>query len=806
MFLEKRSYIIIGVVFIALVAIIALHSSTNNNASDQAQADTFVYDLTRCEAFESAEDQKTCQDNLIQEMIFRTGDIAYCDEYETDERDRCRLRGVIHAVKQGASLEMCDQLDPEIVEDCKYNIVLQQIKFGGDKSLCASLNKPSNVRICEDRYKEGKQEVSDYNRLVLGINGFLTAAPKVESNGILPSEIKTPAQEANTVYEKDQIKVLAVPHLPRYSQSDKNFTLVEAVERGIDVNMYSPLDFKIPFDQGKGVASGDFDNDGWTDLVFATRQGIRLYKNTSQNSFVQIKFSDRIIDALDTFIVSFVDINEDGWLDIYVTSYGEGQYFILNDKEGFQDVELVPVEVDDRIITQAASFADIDQDGDLDFYQGYLSHSTQANRHWSNSTNHLVMNDNLNFSLSELDTESGETLTALFSDINLDGIADLLVGNDFETPDSVFIGEKDHSFRAINRQDNLIPQTPYYNMSYDTGDVNNDLLVDIFSVDLGDINSYTQHQVNSDYCLAVQSSEERKKCEAVLSVYDTIERKQTEGCLEVEDATTRDHCLLAILSKLAIDSRNSTLCDRIPNSYMSQKVHCQALSRQGTENYQSPFPDQLEQDTLNALLIGNQGGTFDLETLAYGVEDSHWSWTAKFADLDNDEWQDIYVGNGYEFDLHRYTSNIFFHNEGGTGFSKKQEEFGLTNYFHTTSYTLFDIDNDGDLDIVSNSINAPGVIALNNESTNNSLTLEVRDRKGNSFGIGTKVFIYYEGGQQMREMKSGGGFVSFDAPQLHFGLADKQEIQKMVIKWSTGEETVIDQKLSTNQKYIITRE
>ena len=78
---------------------------------------------------------------------------------------------------------------------------------------------------------------------------------------------------------------------------------------------------------------------------------------------------------------------------------------------------------------------------------------------------------------------------------------------------------------------------------------------------------------------------------------------------------------------------------------------------------------------------------------------------------------------------------------------------------------------------------------------------------GNSFGIGNKVYIYYgEQRHQVREIKSGSGYLSFDAPYAHFGLGTHDRVDKIEIFWSTGERTVIDRPLETNKKYVIWRE
>ena len=210
----------------------------------------------------------------------------------------------------------------------------------------------------------------------------------------------------------------------------------------------------------------------------------------------------------------------------------------------------------------------------------------------------------------------------------------------------------------------------------------------------------------------------------------------------------------------------------------------------------------------NVLLMGFADGTFTDVARETGVFDSGWAWNAKFADLDNDEWLDLYVANGWWLETRLY-SNRFFHNNQGQDFSAAEEQFGLVNRLKESSYTYLDLDNDGDLDIITTAMHGFIHVYINNEYQNNLMIFEFRDHKGNFFGIGNKVYIYYgehNERHQVREIKSGGGFLSFDAPYAHFGLGKYDQVHKIEIVWSTGEKTTIEHPLAANQKYIITRD
>ncbi|MDA1169504.1 MAG: VCBS repeat-containing protein [bacterium] len=179
--------------------------------------------------------------------------------------------------------------------------------------------------------------------------------------------------------------------------------------------------------------------------IYALRgnNGILLYKNLGTNTFATEDIKIPQIDNLGIHVVAFVDINNDGWQDIYVTSYGEGKnYFILNKKGKFQNPILLEVPNTRAIVTEAASFGDLNKDGYLDFVQGnwffgsirYLSSKKGA------ETNKLVINKGLQFIEGSLAEITGPTLSTLLSDFTNDNNLDLIVGNDHEEPDIFHIG------------------------------------------------------------------------------------------------------------------------------------------------------------------------------------------------------------------------------------------------------------------------------------------------------------------------------------------------------------------------------
>jgi hypothetical protein len=274
-----------------------------------------------------------------------------------------------------------------------------------------------------------------------------------------------------------------------------------------------------------------------------------------------------------------------------------------------------------------------------------------------------------------------------------------------------------------------------------------------------------------------------------------------------------------VASRIAAITRDKVICEKIPDRYPTEKTECLNNAR---FNNDSPLPEidisggrvENEVSKENVLLQNLGDGQFKNVAQAKGVTNGLWAWNSAFADLDNDEWQDLYIANGFLPLKEKTTirseqlihSNVFFHNQGGDHFIPAQKEFGLDQLSVVPAYTYVDIDNDGDLDIVSVSLNGPLSVYLNNEQVNNSVIFQIRDHKGNSQGVGGKIYIYYgDNEHQVREIKLGGGYLSYDATIAHFGLGQHDSIDKIEIIWSTGEKTSIEKEFQANNRYIIIR-
>jgi hypothetical protein len=195
---------------------------------------------------------------------------------------------------------------------------------------------------------------------------------------------------------------------------------------------------------------------------------------------------------------------------------------------------------------------------------------------------------------------------------------------------------------------------------------------------------------------------------------------------------------------------------------------------------------------------------------AMGVGFTGWSWNARFADVDNDEWQDLFVvaGSWFRATPSGTTANFFFRNEQGERFRDLTDAWGFQNFMIVSAYTVVDYDRDGDLDFVTNSINGPLWLLRNNSQDGHSIAFQLQDEVGNRDGIGTKFTIHYgpdAGRHQVRELKASGGYLSFDEPVAHFGLGGYGSVQRLEVSWSTGGTTVIPGPFEAGHLYTLHR-
>lgn len=621
--------------------------------------------------------------------------------------------------------------------------------------------------------------------------------------------------------EEGGVRVAYTPHRKRNAPvGGRMFHRVPGPEMGITYsNKLTPRNFIDPFYFGRGVASGDINRDGWVDVAVATDQGFELYQNLDGERFHKLDVPLGEIRGKQAVSVALVDMDNDGWLDVFLTTFEDGNFLWLNPGNTRNPPKVLRVPNGDALLTSAVAFADVDRNGWLDvangnYYLGILTRTpvTQA-------ANQVVLNEGLNFRLRTLPGIPGQTHSVLFSDFNNDGIQDLGVGNDYRVADTYYLGTGAGEFRKIRGQDGIIPVTTENTMSLDAGDFNNDLIPDLYLANIGmskgidvvsNIFAPFMQERGHAFCTSgteVLGAEECRDLMKLVTLLNPEKQDINERCTLLSGPRDIGDCMVTRLSLLAVRTEDPALCAKIDRGHALGRKMCRYYFKAGWKQYDRG--EEIRFRTMsNIFLKGREEGTFEDLSDPLGVTTAEWSWNARFVDLDNDTWQDLYVVNGVLI-TQEFTSNNFFHNEQGKAFKQAEREFGLEDFDHSSSYTYLDIDNDGDLDLVVNTLYGPFKVYLNGERENNSVTFHLHDGRGNRHCIGCRVTIHYGPAgtlRQAREIRAGGGFHSFDAPIAHFGLGAHDTLHRVEIRWSDGTTSSISKPLWANADYRITRD
>lgn len=519
---------------------------------------------------------------------------------------------------------------------------------------------------------------------------------------------------------------------------------------------------------GGGVSAGDINNDGLIDLFFTGNMvPNKLYLNKGNLQFEDISESAKI-QGDDRWYTgtTMADVNNDGYIDIYCSVAGkfapkQNQLFLNNGDNTFTESaeEYGLADVGNSV---QGTFFDYDNDGDLDLYVAnypptkfsapndyYLFKMGTVKDH---ETDNLYRNDGTRF--TKVTDESGLrsfglTLSATVGDLNQDGWPDLYVSNDFSTPDYLYLNNQDGTFTNVLKE--ATKQTSFYGMGVDIADYNNDGLLDIFQADM-DANNNRRAKAN-------------------------------------------------------MASMNPAIFwSTVESGFHYQYMHNTLQLNNGV--FKNNVPD------------------FSNTSRLAGVSSTDWSWGPLFADFDNDGLKDLFISNGTRREINNRDyfnalakvrnkrdsllerslaipsekiDNFIFRNNGDLTFSRANTDWGMEDKGFSNGCVYADLDNDGDLEIVTNNIDSKAVLFKNNSSnTNNSISIQFEGPRSNPLGIGTKVSVYTNDQSQFQELTLTRGFQSSVAPRLHFGLGKSKKVDSIVVQWGKGKkETLLDPDINT---------
>ena len=532
------------------------------------------------------------------------------------------------------------------------------------------------------------------------------------------------------------------------------------------------------FYNGGGVATGDLNGDGKEDMYFSSNmEANHLYINEGNLKFKEVAQQAGVMGRPGPWKtgVSFVDINGDNKLDIYLCYSGNlppekkrNQLFINqgNDASGiptFKD-EAALYGLDSPSNSTHAVFFDYDRDQDLDMILvnhnpkslPVLDESSTAdllNKPDENSGIQFFVNPgkggkfiNQTKALGIQSSTLSYGLAVGISDVNQDGWPDFYVSNDYTIPDYLYINQAGKSF--VNTINSSIGHMSHFSMGNDIADVNNDLLPDIFTLDM------------------------------------------------LPEDNLRQKLLMS------------------PDNYEKYDF-----------NVKVGFGHQIMRNMLQLNLGQNASGNTMFSEVGQlaGISNTDWSWSALFADYDNDGWKDLFVSNGYlrdytNLDFLKYmgdyvqnnqnsiqrenvldlvqkmpasnVSNYIFKNKKDATFKNVTADWGINMPTNSNGAAYADLDEDGDLELIVNNINKPASIYENKSNEvykeNKSISIDLHGLGENTQGAGASVSVFQNGQAQIVYANMYRGYQSSMSPRLHVGVGNTPKIDSVKVLWNSG--------------------
>lgn len=573
---------------------------------------------------------------------------------------------------------------------------------------------------------------------------------------------------------------------------NQQFSLLPASYTGIDFENFVEesasrgITFFEYFYTGSGVAIGDINNDDLPDIFFSGNDAPnRLYLNKGNFKFEDISKKAGIQSIRWGTGVTMVDINKDGWLDIYVCNSGpstkaesmRNELFVNNGDNSFTEKASAYGIADNSRSIQSAFF-DMDLDGDLDLWvmNHALRRRGEGAEEWYqlaaalNPLDHnrecstLYRNDG-NGKFTDVSKAAGIQkigfgLGLAVNDFDENGYLDVYIANDYFVPDFMFLNNGDGTF--TDKINNKLGHTSYFAMGCDAADFNNDGLTD----------------------------------------------------LAVLDMTPADHV------------RNKVLMASMGVSTFSYLTNTKKFN---------------PQYMVNTFCINNGFGIMSDIGLYAGVSKTDWSWAPLLVDFDNDGFKDFVVTNGYKKDTknndwlislnklraekgdayttddyyeHLLTADVtpvpnpIFKNINGLKFKEKTDDWGFSTPSFSNGAAYADLDRDGDLDFVTNNFDQPAFIYRNNgreRKDGNYIQFKLTDGETNNTTLYSKVNIHYGDKMQSADYAVSRGYLSSVEPIAHFGLGSQTEIDKVEILWNDGQQSII-QNPKINQVHIIDKQ
>jgi enediyne biosynthesis protein E4 len=564
--------------------------------------------------------------------------------------------------------------------------------------------------------------------------------------------------------------------LPFHVYSQPLFTLLPPQKTGImfennirESSAKNVLNYEY-FYNGGGVAVGDLNNDGLPDIVFtANLEQPKIYFNKGNLTFDDVSNKSRVrADGWKTG-VTMADVNADGWLDIYICRSGNGEedtrsnLLFINQKNGTFKEMAAQYGVDEKGHSTQAAFFDYDNDGDLDLF--VLDHSIKRYKNFdvaymksardSLAGDKLYRNDGGHF--TDVSVKAGIKgnpinfgLGVVVADFNNDGWSDLYVTNDYDEDDYLYINQKNGTYK--DSLTSYLEHTSKFSMGCDVGDINNDAMLDLFTLDM------------------LPEDNKRQKLLKGPDGYDYFQMLLRNG-----------YYYQYMRNMLHLATKNN-------NSIQFSEIGQMAGISNTDWSWSALFGDY-DLDGWQDLFITNgyMRDYTNMDFLKYIAPEEIRK--AREAGTEPDLFEMVKKMPSSQ------VKNYLFKNTGKLDFKNVSHEWGMNEPSLSNGAAYGDLDNDGDWDLVVNNINQPAFIWQNHaeDLKNNYIKIKFAGNENNRFGIGTKVIVSSDDGfKQIQELELTHGFQSSVEPCLIFGLGKRQLVSITTI-WQNGKSQTLTQ-------------
>ena len=492
-----------------------------------------------------------------------------------------------------------------------------------------------------------------------------------------------------------------------------------------------------------GIAVADFERKGLVDIFVVSRNGpCALYRQTSPFKFVNVAAAAGVDCTQNgpgsVTSATVVDINQDGYPDLYVCRFDAPNLLFINNGDGTFTERAHEYGLDIKDASVEATFADYDGDGFLDCF--LLTNVLDFAKTPQGRRNYLFHN-NGNGTFTDVSKQAGiwgltQGHTAIWFDANQDGWPDLYVANDFETPDRFYINNGDGTF--TDAVDERLPHVTYFSMGADSGDLNNDGLIDFMVTDM------------------------------------------------------RDRTRAGFMTGLEEMGRGLWEMERVPE-LIPQYMWNAAYLNTGTDRYQ---------EIAHLIGVDATGWTWavrmaDLDNS--GREDLFFTggMIRNFTNPDLVDKQNIAPNLNaraavWKNSPPRAERTLAFRNLGDLRFRDVSAEWGLDELGVSFGCAIVDLGGDGNLDIIYNNFDGPPTLLRNHAVSGHRVLFKLAGRAPNRDAIGAELRIETASGIQVRQIYTERGVVSSEPATVHFGLGPDTSIAKLTIRWPNGQVQVLE--------------